>query len=209
MIVKICGLTNADDALHAADQGADMLGFILYPPSPRAIAMSDVYRVRKAVRLRHPGVITVGVFVNESAADMLRTLETTGLDYAQLSGTEPVETMHAMGGLAYKAIRQSSEAAAYANTRVPDALPHLLLEADHPTLYGGTGQRADDTLAAHIAQKHRLLLAGGLTPDNVAAAIRTAQPWGVDVASGVEAVKGKKDPQKVAAFIRSAKTPQP
>lgn len=225
-IVKICGITNLDDALCAIDAGADLLGFIFYPKSPRAVTLDVAREIVANIRERSEtaggrrsgsmgaGVRYVGVFVNESPAEMLRVLDGAGLDCAQLSGDEPPDDLAAMGGRAYKAIREWNDAYAtsaqplISNLRSPLThyhFPDLLLDANHATLYGGSGRRADESLAVTLARRYRLLLAGGLTPDNVADAVRTIRPWGVDVASGVEASPGKKDHAKVRAFIAAAK----
>jgi len=204
VFVKICGITNLEDALYAADAGADMLGFIFYPPSPRSIGVEDARAIAQVLRARANRPQLVGVFVDESPAHMQQVLDAAQLDAAQLSGNEPVETLRALherSCRAYKVVRRAEQAEQYADATPAGAAPQLLLEADHPTLYGGTGQRADDALAAQLARRFRILLAGGLTPDNVAAAVSAARPWGVDVASGVEASKGRKDHVKVRAFI--------
>jgi phosphoribosylanthranilate isomerase len=205
MHVKICGITNLDDALCAADAGADMLGFIFFPASPRSI---DASRAREIAQVLHARAVRprlVGVFVDEDAALMQRVLDEARLDLAQLSGNEPAHVLAAISNHAYKVVRRAEHAELFASLMPADAAPQLLLEADHPTLYGGTGQRADDALAAQLARRYRILLAGGLTPENVGQAVRAAQPWGVDVASGVEASKGRKDHAKVRAFIDAAK----
>jgi phosphoribosylanthranilate isomerase len=210
MRVKICGLTNLDDALLALEAGADLLGFVLYPKSPRGVGLAAVAEIAGALRSapafqqRQPAL--VGVFVNEPPAAVRRALDEAGLDLAQLSGHEPPDDLRALVGRAYKAIR--GEADILPPAGAPPARPYcpdFLLDAAHPTLYGGSGQLADLALAARLAARHRLLLAGGLTPDNVAAAIRAVRPWGVDAASGVEAAPGKKDPAKVRAFVQAAK----
>ena len=206
MFVKICGITNLEDALCAADAGADMLGFIVYPPSPRSISVDAARAISRVLRARSVRPQVIGVFVDESAAHMQRVLEEAELDLAQLSGNESAQTLHDMHGRAYKVVRKAEHAAEFAAQQSNEAAPQLLLEADHPTLYGGTGQRANDALAAQLSRRFRILLAGGLTPDNVAAAVRAAQPWGVDVASGVEATKGHKDHAKVRIFVQTAKT---
>jgi phosphoribosylanthranilate isomerase len=207
-IVKICGLTNLDDALCAVDAGANMLGFILYPKSPRNVTPALIHDVVRQVKARAPQIVTVGVFVNESPEVIRTMLDSTGLDLAQLSGDELPDTMLQLAGRAYKAVRFADSAQSFlkriASFPFQPMLPDLLLDADHPTLYGGSGVRADASLAAQMARKCRLLLAGGLTPENVAEAIRVVQPWGVDVASGVEASPGRKDYSKVGAFIRAA-----
>ncbi len=213
MIVKVCGITNLEDALCAVDAGADMLGFIFYPPSPRSIRPEIARKIAGELRNRtiadRPLTNThmVGVFVDEAPEIMRRMLDECGLDLAQLSGNETPETLAAMRGRAFKAVRNAADAAIFTArpARLDELRPDVLLEADHPTLYGGTGERADDAVAAHLARRHRVLLAGGLTPLNVAQAIRAARPWGVDVASGVELRKGKKDHDKVRAFVRAAK----
>ena len=211
-IVKICGITNLDDALCAVEAGADMLGFIFYPKSPRYVRLEAAAEIARAVRQttepgERPRVILVGVFVNESPDHVLRVLDDAGLDVAQLSGRESPEELAAMRGRAYKAIRGWDEASpAFAQaTHATGLIPELLLDASHATLYGGSGQRADESLALRLARHYRLMLAGGLTPDNVADAIRVVRPWGVDVASGVEAAPGKKDHARLRSFVALAK----
>jgi phosphoribosylanthranilate isomerase len=206
-VVKICGITNLDDALCAVDAGAGMLGFIFYPKSPRYIAPEAVQGIVRAVRARTETVTTVGVFVNESAQMMAGTLDAAGLDLAQLSGDEPPEVLATLGGRAYKAVRTAAGAQAQLRTinvlNTHPSRPDMLLDADHPTLYGGSGERADECLATQMAHQCRLLLAGGLRPDNVAEVIGRVHPWGVDVSSGVEATPGKKDHAKVNAFVQA------
>ena len=204
--VKICGLTNAEDALCAVDAGADLLGFILYPPSPRSVSLETVKEI--VATLQGATHITkIGVFVKETPAHMLRVLRETGLDAAQLHGNDPSDLL-ALNGRAYPALKEwkpEYDGLQHRKSEIVN-LPDLLLDANHPTLWGGSGQRADESLAAQIAQQQRLLLAGGLTPDNVADAIRVVKPWGVDVASGTEAAPGRKDHDKVRAFIANAKS---
>ncbi len=209
-VVKICGITNLDDALCAIEAGADLLGFIFYPKSPRAVTLDLARAIIADIRARAPQAQRaryVGVFVNEAPAHISQMMDVAGLDYAQLSGDESPADLAAIGCRAYKAIRAwDDDSAAFIPARAADGfLPDLLLDAHHPTRYGGTGQRADASVAMHLARRCRLLLAGGLTPDNVADAIRMIRPWGVDVASGVEAQPGKKDHAKVRAFIIAAK----
>jgi phosphoribosylanthranilate isomerase len=204
-VVKICGITNLDDALCAANAGADMLGFIFYPPSPRSTNTQDARQIVTGVKRKTQNVICVGVFVNELPEHMRAVVGQVGLDAIQLSGAEPPETLAALNGRGFKVIRKLHEAFSFGGQQTNPALPELVLEADHPTLYGGTGERANEQLALQLARQHRLMLTGGLTPDNVADVIRVVRPWGVDVASGVEASKGKKDHAKVRAFVRAAK----
>lgn len=212
--VKICGITNLEDARVALEAGADLLGFILYPKSPRFVEPAAIADILKAIRDQSPVSHlpkTVGVFVNEPAERILAILDQTGLDYAQLHSDEPPAMLAQLAGRAFKALRPTSsqealsQAATFAPLGPPSG-PTLLIDAYDPNAYGGTGQRADWKAAAAIAQRHPgLLLAGGLTPANVAAAIRTVRPWGVDVSSGVEAAPGCKDHAQVRAFIQATK----
>jgi phosphoribosylanthranilate isomerase len=215
--VKICGLTNLDDALHAAASGADYLGFILYPPSPRAVTPETVKQITAILRTTHHAPRLIGVFVNESAATIAQLLDECGLDLAQLHGDEvpwmvgsPDSPLY---GRCYKALRPTSFAEAEAEAEwytPPDwqaDRPSLLIDAYHPTLRGGTGAVTDWSMVARLAETiPGLLLAGGLTPDNVADAVRQVGPFGVDVASGVEARPGVKDREKVERFIAAAKS---
>ena len=219
--VKICGLTRLDDALVALQAGADYLGFIFYPPSPRAIdptaAAGLVADLRRAAPERFAGPLPprlVGVFVNESPAAIAATLDACGLDLAQLSGDEPAEALtdpaSPLCGRAYKALRPRTlaEAAVAARFAAPPATPgpRLLLDTPHGQLYGGTGETGDWALAAAVAAAlPGLMLAGGLTPDNVAAAVARVRPHAVDVAGGVERAPGQKDPALIRAFIARAK----
>lgn len=207
--VKICGNTRLEDARQAVEAGADLLGFIFYPKSPRKISIGEARAISRVLRGR---AILVGVFVNEPIEAVEATLAEAELDLAQLHGEETLATVAAFGGTAFKAMKRARVAGAsaeeYAGAGPTDPnWPQLLLDADHATLYGGTGQRADEGLAATLARQHRLLLAGGLNPENVAAAIAAVQPWGVDVASGVEAEPGIKDHARVSRFVAQARQP--
>ncbi len=225
--VKICGITRIADGLAALDGGADYLGFILYPPSPRAITAESVaaivaslHDMRSALFARPEPPLLVGVFVNETAEGMAAVLDNCRLDLAQLSGNEAAhlltELTSPLAGRAYKAIRPATLADALTlSTRyaMPDRtahsphIPQLLLDTPHAHLYGGSGQTGDWALAAELVTvMPRLMLAGGLNPDNVAQAVRQAQPYAVDVAGGVEAAPGIKDHDRVRAFISRAKT---
>lgn len=213
MIVKICGTTNLDDALAAAEAGADLLGFIFYPRSPRYVAPALVAEIVREVRAQCAAPPRcVGVFVNTPLQDVQAILAQTNLDLAQLHGDESVDHLQALAGRGFKAIRPTNiqEAMASAAVYAPFGSPwgpQLLIDAYHPHLYGGGGRRGDWEVAAAVAQQvERLLLAGGLTPETVTEAVRQVKPWGVDVASGVEAAPGRKDPAKLRAFIAAAKT---
>lgn len=209
--IKICGITNVDDALVAAQAGADLLGFIFYEPSPRYVTPETASAIVQALAARGHRPVCVGVFVNSPPAAVAEVLDFCRLDAAQLHGDEPPEWVSRFQGRAYKALRPRNEAEAetllarYRPAGTAARLPALLLDAYHPSLYGGTGQVADWTMAAHIARRYPLLLAGSLSPANAAEAVRAVRPWGIDVSSGVEAEKGKKDHDKVRALVRAVR----
>jgi phosphoribosylanthranilate isomerase len=221
--VKICGITNIDDAHAALEAGASYLGLNLYPKSPRYIAPEKVCELRIALNdwIERSQLATrnsqftprlVGIFVNETIEHITEILTLTGLDYAQLHGDEPPEFVQRLAGKAFKAARpvdaQSAQDAAsrFAPLGLEDG-PQLLIDAYDPAEYGGTGKKADWHVAATLAQRYpRLMLAGGLTPDNVAQAIRTVRPWAIDVSSGVEAAPGRKDHDAMRAFIQAARS---
>ena len=216
--VKICGITNREDALVAIDAGADYLGFILYAPSKRAISPAEAKPIIQFLRRRADCPLLVGVFVNESAEYIAAMLDSYELDLAQLSGEETPSLAADAGsplfGRAYKGLRPSSlteaevEAEWYAVPDRPEFLPALLIDTYHPTLRGGTGETGNWEMSAALAEKYPgLMLAGGLSAANVAAAVRKVRPFAVDVASGVEAQPGKKDHTLLRAFIAGAKQP--
>ena len=212
MKVKICGITNLADALAAVEAGADYLGFIFYPPSKRSVEPGAAREIAAVLRQRPDCPLLVGVFVNETAARMAAVLDEVGLDLAQLSGEEPAalvtDARSVLYGRGYKAIRPASlaEAETAAQQYAAPVAPAILLDTYHPALRGGTGKTGDWEVAAALAQQTAgLMLAGGLTPENVAAAVRLARPYAVDVASGVEAFPGRKAPGKVRAFVAAAK----
>jgi phosphoribosylanthranilate isomerase len=213
MKIKICGITNWEDARAAALAGADFLGFIFYPHSPRYVTPELAGQIITALHSEGLTVITVGVFVDAPLAEIERTMLRAGLDLAQLHGNEPATQVQALRGRAFKALRprpgEKVEADVFpylsAGPEVAWA-PQLLLDTYHSGAYGGTGQVGDWQLARALAQRcQRLLLAGGLTPDNVAQAIAEVRPWGVDVSSGVEASPGRKDHGRVRTFIAAAR----
>lgn len=210
MKVKICGLTHLDEALAAAEAGADLLGFNFYPPSPRFIETQVCREIVAELYRRGCRATMVGVFVNASPASIQQTMQICALDLAQLSGNEPPSLLKALGRRAFKALRPRTiqEARDMAVRYARPAAPALLLDAHHPELFGGTGRTGDWQAARRLATNYPLLLAGGLNPDNVAQAIREVQPWGVDVASGVESSPGHKDIDKLRAFILAARQAQ-
>lgn len=221
MKVKICGITNLEDALVAAEAGAHYLGFIFYPPSPRAVDKATAKTIIAHLRhyLAEPPLM-VGVFVNETAVTITQALDECGLDLTQLSGEEvPAlagDPKSPLYGRAYKAIRPASAAEAEAEAEwyaVPrqgeesskGKRPSLLVDTYHPALRGGTGKTVDWQIVQRLfAQTPGIMLAGGLNPENVATAVAQLKPFAVDVASGVEAKPGKKDHNKVRSFIKNA-----
>ena len=208
MRVKICGITTLDDALAAIEAGADMLGFNFYPPSPRYIEPAACAGTIAALRARGAATTMVGVFVNMPPHRVAAILNKCDLDLAQLSGDEPPSDVMMLGERAFKGIRPRDAADAVtlaARYVVRIAPPVLLVDAAAGAgQYGGTGQVGNWDAAAAVAAVQPILLAGGLRPENVAAAIAAVRPWGVDVASGVESSPGRKDAAKMRAFVRAA-----
>ncbi len=215
--VKICGLTSYEDALVAAEAGADFLGFIIWPKSKRAVDAATVATIVSRLREMEDCPTLVGVFVDDSAETVAQTLRTCQLDLAQLHGGEPPsyigDATSPLFGRSYKAIRPQSYPEAEADSEwflpveASAKAPHMLIDAYHPVLVGGTGEKSDWQIARQLSEHvPKLLLAGGLTPYNVKQAIIETAAWGVDVASGVEASPGKKDHAKVRAFVHNAKS---
>ncbi|MBI3161608.1 MAG: phosphoribosylanthranilate isomerase [Chloroflexi bacterium] len=199
--IKICGIKTVKDALAAMEAGADLIGFNFYPKSPRYIDVGTCRNIMSVMR-KHGHVTYVGVFVNASVEEVYATIETCGLSLAQLHGDETPEMLSALNGKAFKAFRGiPSDIIGYERN---DA-PALLVDAAVKDVYGGSGVTADWSAAAELAKKYPLLLAGGLTPENVADAVRQVKPWGVDVASGVESAPGEKDAAKMSAFVKAVK----
>lgn len=205
--VKICGITNLEDALAAAEAGADMLGFNFYPHSKRYVTPETCHRIVSTLRQYGSRITLAGVFVNAPLRQVESTLEACGLDVAQLHGDESPRMMETLNGRAFKAIRPTSLAQARSGAArfARPAAPALLIDAHQPGQYGGTGHTGDWALARALADEHPILLAGGLNPDNVAAAVAHVRPWGVDAASGVETEPGRKDAGKMAAFVKAAR----
>ena len=212
--VKICGVKTLDDALMCADAGADMLGLNFYAPSPRSIDPAAARAITDGLRaeLGDHCPVLIGVFVNETADTLNDIIEIAGLDAAQLSGYETPDTLAALGGRGFKAIRPKDLAEALKLAEMflrfapeDERFPALLIDAYHEALYGGTGEEASFEVALAVKDlTSRLMLAGGLRSENVADRVRAIQPWGVDVASGVESAPGIKDRDRMIAFIRAA-----
>lgn len=214
MKVKICGITNLDDALVAAEVGADYLGFIFYPPSKRAANPAEVEAIVKQLRQRPSCPVLVGVFVSETAEYIDEVLRRCDLDMAQLHGDETPYMVNdprsILYGRVYKALRPQSigEAEVEAEwfiAEAPAVRPSLMMDSYHPDLVGGTGEISDWEIGKRMVKMtDGFMLAGGLTAANVAQAVREVRPFAVDVASGVEASPGKKDQEAVRQFIKAA-----
>jgi phosphoribosylanthranilate isomerase len=197
--VKICGITRLEDALLAARLGADALGFNFWPGSRRFI---DPGAARAIVSRLPPFVTAVGVFVNQPPTEVLAAAAESGVAVVQLHGDEPPEDCGGYPIPALKALRVSGPESLAAMERY--RVQAFLLDAPSAG-FGGSGATFDWALAREASSRGTIILAGGLGPENVAEAVRTVRPWAVDVASGVEAAPGVKDPDKLARFISNAK----
>jgi phosphoribosylanthranilate isomerase len=198
--VKICGITNLEDALLAVELGAQALGFIFYPKSPRAIKPEAA---RQIIAQLPPLVLSVGVFVNESAALVLEMAEIARLDWVQLHGEEPPEYCRFLYRNVVKAIRVKDQTSLEQMKQYQGSVRAFLLDTHTSGARGGTGESFDWDLARQAKEYGPIVLAGGLKPENVAMAIRQASPQAVDVASGVEAAPGKKDHDRLRAFFKA------
>jgi phosphoribosylanthranilate isomerase len=204
MKIKICGITNTEDAGVAVAAGADALGFVMYRKSPRWVEPTEA---RSIIAGLPPFVFPVGVFVNEEAERVRALMDECGFALAQLHGDESALYCQNLGRPALKALRLKDRGTflALAEFQGRANVRGVLIDAFSDQAYGGTGQTVDWTLAQEAARLIPIILAGGLTPTNVSEAIAQVRPYGVDVSSGVEQSPGKKDPNKVKAFIQAAR----
>jgi len=203
MCLKVCGITSVEDAQMCVTAGVDAIGVNFWPGSPRRCDERIAADIVAAV---NGHVTVVGVFVDAPIAEIRRVLVRTGIEWAQLHGDEPADVLEALLPTAFKAVRVRDEA----SVRVAQACPgdRLLIDASVDGLVGGTGTLADWTLARRIAESRPVILAGGLTAENVGEAFAAVHPFGVDVASGVERAPGQKDPVKVRAFVHAVRAAQ-
>ncbi len=189
--VKICGLRRPEEALLAVDLGADFLGLNFHPPSPRSIDLEQARGIARAVAGR---ALLVGVFVNLGVAEVKRIAAAVPLDLLQFHGDEGPADLAPFGRRAIKALRveEQFDGALFEPYR---EVWGFVVDSRHPSLYGGSGQTWNFASVAAATGSKRVLIAGGLNPDNVRAAIAAARPYGIDVASGVESAPGVKDPE--------------
>lgn len=197
--VKICGITNVDDALATADFGADALGFVFYRGSPRYISPDEAKQIIKKLP---PFIVTVGVFVDEKSDEVEGIMRHASIDVAQLHGHEPPEACM-ISKRVIKAIRvkELSDLEILKHYHVSA----FLLDTYTPEFFGGTGQIFNWDIAVDAKQFGKIILSGGLNPDNIEKAIKWVRPYAVDVSSGVEEEKGRKDRRKLRLFIERAK----
>jgi len=199
--VKICGITNAADAHAAIEAGADALGFMFFPLSPRNLTTSQAASI---IRELPPFIAKVGVFVDPTEDDVRRAIDDAGIDTLQFHGDESPDFCGRFHLKVIKAFRIRDEASLQSLTNYPAET--WLLDAFVDGKLGGTGARFNWALAGQaIAKGGRVILAGGLTPENVGEAVRQVRPFGLDVSSGVESAPGKKDAEKVRRFITAAR----
>jgi phosphoribosylanthranilate isomerase len=201
MFVKICGITNEDDALFAVAMGADAVGFV-FAPSPRQIAPQKVYDITRRLP---PEILTVGVFRDELPSRVIETVNRAGLKAAQLHGHESPAMVAEVAEQIRWVIKAVVAGTTDARRTKEFGTDLILVDAPSP----GSGNLFDWSLLGEIAEGPRLILAGGLDPDNVATAVRKVLPWGVDVSTGVEKSPGRKDPMKVKSFIERARAAAP
>lgn len=200
--VKICGITNVADAVAAADAGADMIGLNFYEKSPRHVSLKTAAEISRALP---PFIVKVGVFVNAPEDLIVRAIGDCGLGLLQFHGDEPPEFCGQFGLMSMKAFRIRD---AKSLEEIPDYhTDAYLLDAYSSATFGGSGEKFNWDLAVEAKRFHRpIFLAGGLTPENAAEAVQKVKPYAADVSSGVEISPGKKDRQKIRAFIAAARS---
>jgi len=213
-LVKICGITNLDDARAAIEAGADMLGFNFYRPSPRFIepakARAIIEKMRTAIEGLEQQVTSVGVFVNEASPEVvLKIADEAGVRAVQLHGDESIEFCRSLKSLMkdrflIKVLRVSRDSGIDRVEKYD--VDAIMLDAFDRDVYGGTGRVIDWSMARRARElTTRLFLAGGLSPDNVAEAIAAVQPYAVDACSGLESSLGVKDPERMKGFVRAVR----
>lgn len=203
LFVKVCGITSPGDAVAAAEAGADAIGLVFWPRSPRAVTVERARAIGEALP---PFVARVGVFVDADRDEMARAADGAQLDLLQLHGEEPPDAFSGLPRRALKAIRVGDGFAPEDALRYEGRAAGLLLDTRAAEVPGGTGRAFDWSLARGVRERSRfLLLAGGLTPENVQEAIEAVRPNGVDASSSLEAAPGKKDHARVRAFVEAVR----
>jgi phosphoribosylanthranilate isomerase len=202
--IKICGMTNPQDAEAAIEAGADALGFVFYAKSPRSIEPAVAKRI---IAHLPPFVIPVGVFVNQDRDTIRNVFDECGLAFAQLHGDETPTFCESLGRPVLRALRlrDRSSLLALAEYKGRMGVRGFVVDAFSTQAYGGTGETVDWSLAHEVARVAPVILAGGLTSGNVQEAIRHVQPYGVDVSSGVELSPGQKDHEKIRSFTQAVR----
>jgi phosphoribosylanthranilate isomerase len=200
--VKICGITRREDALESVKQGADAIGLVFYPPSPRAVSVEQASRIVEGLP---PFVTVVGLFVNAERSEIAATLAQTRIDLLQFHGSESPEACESYGRPYIKAIRMREGIDLTALKRQYPGAAALLLDAYTKGVPGGTGTRFDwDRIPRGL--NGSIILAGGLSPENIESAVRQVRPFAVDVSGGVESQKGIKDPAKIALLMQGVRS---
>jgi phosphoribosylanthranilate isomerase len=204
IFVKICGITCPEDAQLAADAGADAVGFVFWPKSPRRVDATTARRIGDTLP---PSVVRVGVFVDAPREELARTADEAGLDLLQLHGSETPEALVDLPRRVLKAVRVASDFTPQTALQYEGRAAGLLLDTHREGTPGGTGETFDWSLVREVRRRATfLVLAGGLRPDNVKAALQAVGPDGVDVSSGVERAPGRKDASKVKAFVDAVRS---
>jgi len=198
MVIKICGITRLEDAELAVAEGANAIGFVFWPQSPRWI---DPFRARSIAAALPPFVTRVGVFVDQPSDYVNGVAQLVRLSAVQLHGGESLGYAAGIDGPVIKAIGLHDEAMSAIDTWPLQVT--VMLDVHDPVRRGGTGKVVNWTAAASVARRRRIVLAGGLTPDNVVDAVTQVQPFGVDVSSGVESAPGLKDHTRLKAFLEA------
>jgi len=199
--IKICGITNIEDALAAASAGADALGFVFHPASPRYVTPG---KAKEIIAALPPSTCAVGVFVNLAAMEVLQIAELCGLDFIQLHGAETQDYCRRLPRervIKALSFRSEEEFAAMAGYPVRA----FLVDAHDPVRHGGTGKTCDWNLAGKAAARYPLILAGGLNEENILSAMEAVHPRAVDISSGVEVQPGRKDHEKIRALIEAVR----
>ncbi len=204
VFVKICGITSPEDARLATEAGADAVGLVFWPGSPRRVDVETARRIGEALP---PSVVRVGVFVDAPREELVRAAEEARLDLLQLHGREPPEALADLPRRVLKAVRVGADFVPQDALVYEGRAAGLLLDTHRTGTPGGTGKTFDWSLVREVRKRAAfVVLAGGLRPDNVREALREVRPDGVDVSSGVETAPGRKDAEKVRSFVEAVRS---